>query len=176
MLKASKAQHKLEIKNISSQILSEFPQKASTNRDAKRWKPQLQADSKKRTSQNFGRPKHKPKGYLFKDSCSFRDLLKIYEIESPKDVIGFLRKRPKLLNVLLNLESEIRKYFPLEKLRLTVSSDVEVTHWKVLLLSIIIAPDLVEDAFMKLNKFTDEWWAGASLGIATDLCINVDFE
>lgn len=72
-------------------------------------------------------------------------LLTTYQVEDPKEVIRFLRKRQQLLSLLLQVYDEIRKYLPSEKLRLMVVSDPESPEWKTLLLSIVTDIGLADD-------------------------------
>ncbi|MBG1267921.1 hypothetical protein [Nostoc sp. WHI] len=106
----------------------------------------------------------------------FNKISKFYTIENIDDILNFLRKHPNLVDVLLKAHLEIRKYFPSEKLRLKLSVDPESPQWEKLLLSIYTSPESSNEALSKLDEFDHKWWIEASLGVAVNLCINLEFE
>ncbi|MBD2388103.1 hypothetical protein [Cylindrospermum sp. FACHB-282] len=105
-----------------------------------------------------------------------RKISQIYTIEDTFVVGRFLHKHSTLIDVLLEAHPQIRKYFPLEKLRLKLYVDPESPQWEKLVLSICATPESVDEALNKLDEFDQEWWIDASLGVAVNLCINLDFE
>lgn len=87
-----------------------------------------------------------------------------------------MRKHQSLVDILLKAHQEVRKYFPSEKLRLKLSVDPESPQWEKLLLSIYSSPEYVDEALNKLDEFDQKWWIEASLGVAVNLYINLEFE
>ncbi|MUG95961.1 hypothetical protein F7734_27865 [Scytonema sp. UIC 10036] len=101
---------------------------------------------------------------------------KIFTLENPLQIVKFINKKPETLSWLLEASQEIRKYFPIEKLRLSYSTDPEIPQWEKLVLYILVNPEFSEDAFKKLDAFDENWWLDASSKADVNLCIDVDFE
>ncbi|MEH2069184.1 MAG: hypothetical protein V7K47_13655 [Nostoc sp.] len=109
-------------------------------------------------------------------SDNFSKIFQLYTIDNVVDILRFLRKHQNLLDVLFKAHREIRKYFPYEKLQLKLSVDPESPQWEKLLLSIYSSPEHIDEALNKLDEFDQKWWIEASLGVAVNLCINLEFE
>jgi hypothetical protein len=119
---------------------------------------------------------HKP---LLKDTGWTYKLSKIgffYRVENVIDVHRFLQKHSNLIDVLLEAHPQIRKYFPTEKLRLKLYVDPESPQWEKLVLSICASAESVDQALNQLDELDENWWIDASLGVAVNLCIHLDFE
>ncbi|TVP60412.1 MAG: hypothetical protein EA343_17500 [Nodularia sp. (in: Bacteria)] len=99
-----------------------------------------------------------------------------YTIDNFVAILRFLRKHQNMIEVLLEANHEIRKYFSLEKLRLKLYIDPESSQWEYLILSICASPDSVDEALDKLDQFENNWWSDASFGVATNICINLEFD
>lgn len=99
-----------------------------------------------------------------------------YTIDNFVDILRFLRKHQNLVAVLLEAYHQLRKYFPLEKLRLQLYIDPESSQWEYLIISICASPDLVDEALDQLDKFENNWWSDASFGVAKNICINLEFD
>ncbi|QKQ73932.1 hypothetical protein [Nostoc sp. TCL240-02] len=109
-------------------------------------------------------------------SYNFSKIVQFYTIDNVVDTLRFLRKHQSLVDILLKAHQEVRKYFPSEKLRLKLSVDPESPQWEKLLLSIYSSPEYVDEALNKLDEFDQKWWIEASLGVAVNLYINLEFE
>ncbi|HLP91466.1 MAG TPA: hypothetical protein VK184_23140 [Nostocaceae cyanobacterium] len=105
-----------------------------------------------------------------------QQILNYYSVEDINDVIQYLNNHPHLINFLLDAPTEIRNYFPTEKLKLWLLVDPDSTAWEKLVLSICTQPEYVDAAANKLDLFDENWWLKASVGISVNLCINLDFE
>lgn len=119
---------------------------------------------------------HKP---LLEETGWTHKLSKIsffYRVENVIDVHRFLQKHSNLIDVLLEAHPQIRKYFPSEKLRLKLYVDPESPQWEKLVLSICASPESVDQALNQLDELDENWWIDASLGVAVNLCIHLDFE
>lgn len=111
-----------------------------------------------------------------KPSDKFGIVSKFYTIENILDVNRFLQNHANLIDVILEAYPQIRKYFPIEKLRLKLFFDPESPQWEKLVLSIFANPESVDEALNKLEEFDENWWIDASSGVAVNLCIHLDFE
>ncbi len=109
-------------------------------------------------------------------SYNFSKIVQFYTIDNVVDTLRFLRKHQSLVDILLKAHQEVRKYFPSEKLRLKLSVDPESPQWEKLLLSICSSTEYVDEALNKLDEFDQKWWIEASLGVAVNLYINLEFE
>jgi hypothetical protein len=119
---------------------------------------------------------HKP---LLEETGWTHKLSKIsffYRVENVIDVHRFLQKHSNLIDVLLEAHRQIRKYFPTEKLRLKLYVDPESPQWEKLVLSICASAESVDQALNQLDELDENWWIDASLGVAVNLCIHLDFE
>lgn len=105
-----------------------------------------------------------------------QQILNYYTIEEINDVVKYLNKHPQLINLLLKAPSEIKKYFPVEKLRLKLYVDPESPQWEYLILAICANSVHVDEALNKLDNFNESWWNNASRGVAVNLSIDVEFE
>jgi hypothetical protein len=99
-----------------------------------------------------------------------------YSIDNFLEILKFLRQHQNLIAVLVEAYHQIRQYLPLERLRLKLYIDPESSQWEYLLISICSSPDSVDEAWDKLNQFENNWWNDASIGVATHICINLEFE
>lgn len=100
---------------------------------------------------------------------------KHYIFRDSQEVASFLAENPSLFPLLAAAYSEIRKYFPREKLFLEMVSDPEGRDRKELVLY-IHTNFSAEDALYKLGQFDDDWWLDASTEAMGKLCIHVEFE
>ncbi|MEH2158811.1 hypothetical protein [Nostoc sp.] len=107
---------------------------------------------------------------------NFSKISNLYSIDNIVETLRFLRKHQNLIDVLLEANLEIRKYFPSEKLRLKLYVDPESPQWEKLVLSIYTSTESANEALSKLDEFDNKWWIEASLGVAVNLCINLEFE
>ncbi|MBD2568868.1 hypothetical protein [Anabaena lutea] len=111
-----------------------------------------------------------------KQSYKFSRISKFYTIENILDVNRFLQNHSNLIDVILEAYPQIRKYFPTEKLRLKLYVDPESSQWEYLIISICVSPESVDEALNKQNEFDENWWINASLGVAVNLSIDLEFE
>lgn len=101
---------------------------------------------------------------------------KFYTIENILAVNRFLQNHANLIDVILEAHPQIRKYFPTEKLRLKLYIDPESSEWEYLIISICVSSESVDEALNKQNEFDENWWLNASLGVAVNLSIDLEFE
>ncbi|MDB9492061.1 hypothetical protein PN478_16240 [Dolichospermum circinale CS-534/05] len=111
-----------------------------------------------------------------KPSDNFSKISKFYTIENILAVNRFLQNHANLIDVILEAHPQIRKYFPTEKLRLKLYIDPESSEWEYLIISICVSPESVDEALNKQNEFDENWWLNASLGVAVNLSIDLEFE
>ncbi|MDB9454301.1 hypothetical protein [Dolichospermum circinale] len=111
-----------------------------------------------------------------KPSDKFGIVSKFYTIENILAVNRFLQNHANLIDVILEAHPQIRKYFPTEKLRLKLYIDPESSEWEYLIISICVSPESVDEALNKQNEFDENWWLNASLGVAVNLSIDLEFE
>lgn len=111
-----------------------------------------------------------------KPSDNFSKISKFYTIENILDVNRFLENHANLIDVILEAYPQIRKYFPTEKLRLKLYIDPESSEWEYLIISICVSSESVDEALNKQNEFDENWWLNASLGVAVNLSIDLEFE
>ncbi|MEA5579024.1 hypothetical protein [Anabaena sp. UHCC 0451] len=109
-------------------------------------------------------------------SDKFSKISKFYTIKNILDVNRFLQDHSNLIDVLVEAHPQIRKYFPTEKLRLKLYVDPESPEWDKLVLYICASPESVDQALNQLDELDENWWIDASLGVAVNLCIHLDFE
>ncbi|MBD2133419.1 hypothetical protein H6F47_13515 [Sphaerospermopsis sp. FACHB-1094] len=105
-----------------------------------------------------------------------RKINSLYIVENKFDVHRFLQKHSNLIGVLLEAHPQIRKYFPTEKLRLKLYFDPESPEWEYLIIAICTSPEFVDEALNKQTEFDENWWIDASLGVAVNLSIDLEFE
>jgi hypothetical protein len=99
-----------------------------------------------------------------------------YIVENTVDVNIFLQNHSNLIDFILEAHPQIKKYFPTEKLRLKLYIDPESSEWEYLIISICASPEFVDEALNKQNEFDENWWINASLGVAVNLSIDLEFE
>ncbi|MEA5553032.1 hypothetical protein VB713_18975 [Anabaena cylindrica UHCC 0172] len=124
---------------------------------------------------NWQLPKHLVEDTGWTNNIKLRKIFFFYTIENI-NVRRFLQKHSNLIDVILEAHPQIRKYFPTEKLRLQLYVDPESPQWEKLVLSICASPESVDESLNQLNEFDENWWIDASLGVAVNLCIHLDFE
>lgn len=120
------------------------------------------------------------KGFL-EDTGRIREnslgkIVSLYTVENISDIYKFLQNHSNLIDVILKAHPQIRKYFPTEKLRLKLYSDPESPQWEYLIISICVVSEFVDEALDKQHKFERDWWLNASLGVAVNLSIDLEFE
>ncbi|MBE9218099.1 hypothetical protein [Dolichospermum flos-aquae] len=111
-----------------------------------------------------------------KPSDKFGIVSKFYTIENILAVNRFLQNHANLIDVILEAHPQIRKYFPTEKLRLKLYIDPESSEWEYLIIYVCANPEFISEAFNKLREFRKNWWREASLGVAVNLSIDLEFE
>lgn len=115
-----------------------------------------------------------PEGYLLKRNL--QRILSIYKVGDLSQVVVYLIKNLGLVPLLIEAHDEIRKLFESEKLQLRISIDPDNSSWKLLVLSILVKPDDVDEAISKLDQLDNNWLTKNHSASHANLCINLDFE
>lgn len=108
-------------------------------------------------------------------SEQYQQIFNYYTVEELNDIEQYLNQHPQLIDILLKAPSEIRKYFPSEKLRLKLYIDPESPEWQYLIIGICANSDDVDETLNKLDNLNEKWWNHASRGVAVNLSIDVEF-
>jgi hypothetical protein len=105
-----------------------------------------------------------------------RQISQAYLVEDEKKLTQFIVENSEIVNLLLEAQKHIRKYFLQEKLTLNVSPEYEHTEWERLEISIYVDGNNVDEALNKLSQFDNDWWLNNSSGIGLKLYIGLEFE
>jgi hypothetical protein len=108
---------------------------------------------------------------------NIRRIKKNYVVDNENKLTQFIVKNPEVITLLLEAQKQIRKYFPQERLTLSVSLEYEHTEWERLEISIFIEnSENFDEAFDRLSQFDHGWWLDNSSGIGLKLYIGLEFE
>jgi len=106
------------------------------------------------------------------DKPTFLEWTAGYIIKTDK-VKDFVEKRTYLKDIIIRARNEIHKYFPEETLAIDVFSDPEEEHSRDELVIHIITERDPGVALKALDRFDENWWLDASLGIEDVLCVHL---
>lgn len=89
------------------------------------------------------------------------------------EIISYVEKREHLKDIIISARNEILRYFPNDKLMITVFHDPEEKQERNELVIHIISSLDPETALQLLDDFDENWWLDKSQGIEDELCIHL---
>lgn len=105
-----------------------------------------------------------------------KEISKAYLIGDKEELTKFIVDNPAIINLLLEAQKQIRKYFPQEKLSLDVSLAYKDTEWERLEIIVYVDANNSDKALNQLSQFDKDWWLDNCSGIGLKLFIGLDFE
>jgi hypothetical protein len=100
---------------------------------------------------------------------------KIYCIIDSPEVSDFLDKHQELFSIILEAETQIRKYFLNDRLSLKIVTDPEIANWKNLMITIHTKLN-ADQALDRLKQLDNDWWLDVFSQVGGKLNIYIDFD